>query len=349
VQEERLGTQSDRADSDGDGLADGVEALRTGTDPLDTDTRDTGVPDGDKDVDTDGLTHLREAVLGSDPLRADTDGDSAADGAEAAAGTDPTRRDTDVDGLDDGSEARLSTDPLDPDSDDDGVLDGFETYTTSAQVPGGAVSVALTGTGDEAQSVAFDPLTDDVRFQDLPGQVSDAYDITVGKRFSGARLQFRFDPAAVPGGDLDGLRVMYYDELAQTFLELDSQGVDAATGTAWADTTHFSTYVLFYIPDWNAVWTQEQGGGRDDSGEFKNLDVMLTLDSSGSMLWNDPGYVRRTAVKQFIDALVDGDRAGVVDFDSRALLLSPLTQDRAAAKTGWTGSTAGAARTSAPG
>ncbi|MDP9417817.1 MAG: hypothetical protein M3P48_08315 [Actinomycetota bacterium] len=82
VQEERLGTQSDRADSDGDGLADGVEALRTGTDPLDTDTRDTGVPDGDKDVDTDGLTHLREAVLGSDPLRADTDGDSAADGAE---------------------------------------------------------------------------------------------------------------------------------------------------------------------------------------------------------------------------------------------------------------------------
>ncbi len=60
---------------------------------------------------------------------------------------------------------------------------------------------------------------------------------------------------------------------------------------------------------------------------------MLTLDSSESMLWNDPGYVRRTAAKQFIDALVDGDRAGVVDFDSRALLLSPLTQDRAAAKT----------------
>ncbi len=48
---------------------------------------------------------------------------------------------------------------------------------------------------------------------------------------------------------------MYYDELAQTFLELDTQGVDPVTRTAWAKTSHFSTYVLFYIPDWNAVWT----------------------------------------------------------------------------------------------
>ena len=175
-------------------------------------------------------------------------------------------------------------------------------------------------------------MRDDTRFQNLPGQVSEAFDITVERAFSEARVSFRFDPASVPNGDLAGLRVMYYDELAQTFLELDTQGLDAVNGMAWAETTHFSTYVLFYIPAWNAVWTTTDGGGRDKTGQFKNIDVLLTLDSSGSMLWNDPSGIRRTAAKQLIDALVAGDRAGVVDFDSGARMWSALSSDFATVK-----------------
>lgn len=333
-QEQRLGTDGNSADSDGDGLTDGYEALHTGTDPLVVDTRATGMPDGDKDVDSDGLTHLAEAAAGTDPLAPDTDGDGLSDGSEIAGDTDPLKQDSDTDGLTDDSELRLGTDPRNPDTDDDALLDGFETYTTTAGSDDGGVSVALTGLGDVAGAASFDSLREDERFQALPGQVSDAFDITVPGVFTDARISFKYDPAAVPNGDVAGLRVMYFDELAQTFLELDTQGLDAATGTAWAQTSHFSTYVLFYIPDWNAVWTTtDEGDARGgDSGEFKNIDVMLTLDSSGSMSWYDPYGIRRTAAKQFIDALVPGDRAGVVDFDHYGRVLTGLTTDFAAAK-----------------
>lgn len=332
LQEQRLGTDPTRADTDGDGLSDGFEATRTGTDPLAVDTRSTGTPDGAKDVDGDGLSHLAEAKAGTDPLRADTDGDGLSDGQEVSAGTSPLKQDTDGDGLTDDSELRLGTNPLRADTDGDGVIDGFETYTTTAASAGNKVSVSTTGVGDVAGSADFDSLRDDTRFQNLPGQVSEAFDITVGRAFTEARVSFRFNPASVPNGDLAGLRVMYYDELAQTFLELDTQGLDAANGVAWAQTTHFSTYVLFYIPAWNAVWTTSDGGGRDNTGQFKNIDVMLTLDSSGSMNWNDPGGVRRSGAKQFIDALVAGDRAGVVDFDSGARMWSGLSSDFVAVK-----------------
>jgi hypothetical protein len=333
-QEQRLGTDGDSPDSDGDGLTDGYEALRTGTDPLVVDTRATGTADADKDVDSDGLTHLAEAAAGTDPLNPDSDGDGLTDGSEIAGGTDPRKQDSDTDGLTDDSELRLGTDPRNPDSDGDALLDGFETYTSTAGSDDGAVSVALTGVGDVAGSASFDSLREDERFQSLPGQVSDAFDITVPGAFTDARISFAFDPAAVPNGDLAGLRVMYYDELAQTFLELDTQGLDAATGTAWAQTSHFSTYVLFYLPAWNAVWTTTDGSSPrgPDSGEFKNIDVMLTLDSSGSMSWYDPRGLRRTAAKQFVDALVEGDRAGVIDFDGGARKLAGLTTDFPAVK-----------------
>ncbi len=55
------------------------------------------------DADRDGLTDAQEAVLGSDPMRVDTDGDGLDDFEEYVVRfTDPTRADTDEDGLDDG-------------------------------------------------------------------------------------------------------------------------------------------------------------------------------------------------------------------------------------------------------
>lgn len=331
--EKRAGSAPKVADTDGDGLSDGDEIHRTGTDPAHADTDGNGVTDGAEDTDGDGLSHLDEVTFGSDPLLADSDSDGLDDAAERRASTHPLRRDTDADGLGDASELEVGTDPLDPDSDDDGTLDGLEVYTTTAASEDGDVTVDLTGVGDVADSASFLDLGDDTRFQDLPGQMSDAVDIEVGDDFTAARLSFRFDPAQVPNQDYAGLRVMYYDPDARTFLELDSHGVDPAAGIAWADTTHFSTYVLFYIPNWQAVWTTTQQPGRGGpSGTFQNLDVMLTLDSSGSMSWYDPQGYRRTAAKIFIDALLEGDRVGVVDFDGSARMWSPLTSNFEAAK-----------------
>lgn len=114
-QEVALGTGIDDSDTDGDGLLDGNEVTKHGTDP----TR--------KDSDGDGLNDGREINLGTEPTEKDTDGDGLTDGEEVNEyDTDPLERDTDEDGLDDPRELELGTDPRDEDTDNDGVDDGTE-------------------------------------------------------------------------------------------------------------------------------------------------------------------------------------------------------------------------------
>ena len=160
----RLGTGTDpkRADTDGDGLADGDEfaegtspwnpdcdgdglldgdEIDAGTDPLDADSDNDGMPDGwevkyglnplqddaSRHADTDGLTNLREYQLGTDPTRNDTDGDGLNDNVEVDYGTSPILADTDGDGLDDYAERYGSTSATNADTDNDGLPDGWET------------------------------------------------------------------------------------------------------------------------------------------------------------------------------------------------------------------------------
>ncbi len=116
----RFGVDSD---SDGDGLADGVETLWTLTDPEKADS------------DGDGLSDGEEVAIGTDPLSADTDGDTMPDGWEAQYGLDPLSAvgDDGADGDPDGDflsnvmEMECGTDPSAADTDGDGLLDGEET------------------------------------------------------------------------------------------------------------------------------------------------------------------------------------------------------------------------------
>ncbi len=167
-------------DTDGDGLTDAQE-IAIGTNPNDADSDDDGVPDGlelnptddtdgdgvknvlDPDSDNDGLFDGTELGLpcgsiGTDasknrciadadngatktsPLLRDTDKGGVIDGNEDTnhnGKVDPGERnpnlssddgeiDSDGDGLPDIAEIALGSDPNDADSDDDGVLDGEE-------------------------------------------------------------------------------------------------------------------------------------------------------------------------------------------------------------------------------
>jgi outer membrane protein OmpA-like peptidoglycan-associated protein len=161
--EEKLGTDPNNPDTDGDGLSDGEEVNKYKTNPLNTDTdgdglsdyaevmtyktdpnkADTdgdGLSDGEEvnkyktdpnkaDTDGDGLSDYAEVMTyKTDPNKADTDGDSLNDGAEVNTyKTDPLKADTDGDGLNDGQEVTsLKTDPLNPDTDGGTVDDGIE-------------------------------------------------------------------------------------------------------------------------------------------------------------------------------------------------------------------------------
>ncbi len=56
-----------------------------------------------------------------------------------------------------------------------------------------------------------------------------------------------------------------------------------------------------------------------------NIDVLLVMDSSGSMKKTDPHNIRMSAARLFITLLGDMDRAGIVDFSEKSNLLISLT------------------------
>jgi len=150
-------TDPENADSDGDGVPDGVELGRTmavegsgcppligdadpstTTSPVEADSDGDGIADGAEDRNGNGAREPDEL----DPRLIDTDGDGLEDGIEDgnrngivdAGELDGTNRDSDGDGLADGVEDQNrdgvfdagETDPRVADTDGDGLLDGEE-------------------------------------------------------------------------------------------------------------------------------------------------------------------------------------------------------------------------------
>jgi hypothetical protein len=86
-------------------------------------------------------------VIVTDPLDPDTDDDGLLDGEEVNTYfTDPTLADTDGDGLNDGIELTAGTDPLITDSDSDGLSDGVEDANANGTVDVGETNPTLADT-----------------------------------------------------------------------------------------------------------------------------------------------------------------------------------------------------------
>ncbi len=122
-------TNPNRADTDGDGLADGLEnpdadgltnrqEYIAKTNPRRWDTDGDGTKDGSEDPDRDRLPNWFEFRAGTHPLRIDTDRDGVQDWAE----------DADRDGLSNRREYLIHTDPRKVDTDGDGWSDAAEYY-----------------------------------------------------------------------------------------------------------------------------------------------------------------------------------------------------------------------------
>jgi Bacterial TSP3 repeat len=101
--ESNLLTDPDNADSDSDGVLDGLEFLAN-SNPLDS----TSVP---IDADGDGLSDSVETSRGLNKNQSDTDGDGISDALEVILHCDPLEPDTDGDGIFDGKEYAIGSDP----------------------------------------------------------------------------------------------------------------------------------------------------------------------------------------------------------------------------------------------
>jgi len=119
-------------DIDGDGLPDDLENQMC-TDPNDADTDDDGILDGVEDANHNGLVDTNE----TDPCNIDTDGDGIQDGTELGYTLADIGSDTDTSIFQPDLDPTNTTNPLDPDTDGDGLSDGEEDTNHNGRVDPG--------------------------------------------------------------------------------------------------------------------------------------------------------------------------------------------------------------------
>ncbi len=323
--EEAFETDPNKKDTDNDGLSDYYELNWINTNPLVEDTDGNGVLDSDEDADGDGLTNAEEESLDLNPIYKDSDYDSITDYDEINIyGTDPNNDDSDGDGVIDGIEVMIGSDPLKAE-------DSFVTEASYGEISDETpvvVSVEAVTDAQGAGTLTIDNIdvTDNVLIsKSIPGYLGCAYDFSIEGNLSYATITFEYDSSLGTVGDSFNPCIYYFNEEEGTFEELDS--TINSDGTISAQVTHFSTYILLNKVAFDEVWENEIKSPDDSYSEMNCLDVVLVIDSSGSMSSNDSKKLRLTAAKSFVDKLGEDDRGAVIDFDSSATLYQGLTSD----------------------
>jgi hypothetical protein len=296
--ETAAGTNPNVADSDGDGVPDGLEPgwnLNTDLDgkknALDQDSDNDGVADGVEDANRDGYRQANETdVLVPDT---DTDADGIQDGTEKGITFVTDTVDTCELSTDAGcgsawlfkqdTDAIKTTNALDQDSDDDGVCDGTcSGFSEDADADG------LKDTGETDAAVA-DSDGDGIQDGTERGLVTPLKDTDVTK-FAPDK-----DPAATP---TDPTKV-------------DSENSGAGDGLADGveDKNHNGKVDL---GETNPTLMDTDGDGLNDGVEDGNHNGVQDKKADGTLLETDP-LSKDSDVDGRLDGDEDADRDGVVD------------------------------------
>jgi Mg-chelatase subunit ChlD len=146
---------------------------------------------------------------------------------------------------------------------------------------------------------------------------------------NGANLTFNLP--TLPNG-VTQPRLAYYNPTKQQLEMIPGQNWDAATNTLTAHLSHFSTYVLvdnsLFAQTWKDNLIRENSSNVGQPTTRDSIDFVFVIDSSGSMINNDPNDSRKDGVKGAIDTLTSNDLAAIVDFDDNVTLLQGLTNDK---------------------
>ncbi len=332
-----LGTDPNNSDSDGDGLSDLLEVDVLLYNPLAIDTDNDGINDGDEDFDQDELTNLFEQDNSLNMTESDSDYDDIDDGIELNETlTLPNDKDTDDDMLSDGDELKLGTDPLNPDSDGDGVFDGEERYEQTvekllnASNQNGLIEVSIdfeaTGNANNSTKIISLPKAKNT-ITDAPGIIGLPISIETSSLFDSAKLTLFYDENLLNNTMESNLRIFYFNEQTM-ILEPMETIVDEIRNTVSCNVSHFSIYLVLDEEKWQESWRDAIDYRSEEVKVSQFYDIVFAIDCSESMLDNDPLYLRSDAVREFINELLDDDKAGIVFFSSITEVACELTNDK---------------------
>jgi len=141
-----------------------------------------------------------------------------------------------------------------------------------------------------------------------------------------ARLTLPYQAQLLGGYPEADLRVHRLDEQSGLWVPVTAgQAIDTTADTISVDVTGFSTYAVLKVRD-AAAWEDFFAGVPVQCvGTSVPVDAAMVIDTSGSMASNDPQAQRVPAAKQFVATMRDTDRAGVITFDSSAVVRRSLT------------------------
>lgn len=329
-------------DSDGDSLEDSFEYNDSKTSLTKKDSDANGVTDDQEDLDKDDLTNLEEQQLSTFPFMDDSDQDGFLDGEEVHVyHTNPLNPDTDEDKLTDGMEPVFGTDPLNPNTKSQDLLDGelqvehvTETELTERDQKVNP-TVTIKTTAENATSLVITNVEDMFAnlSNDLPGYLGAPFDFETNEDFNEATLTFKYDQSLEDVTSNFRPEIYYYNEETEQLEKLANQDFDREKNTVSAQVKHFSTYILLNGVLFDEAWEREMRiPNTDEEGNVKNIDVVFSIDSSGSMSSNDRDSLRKEAASRFVDRLREEDRSAVVDFDNTARTLVELTSDKTKVK-----------------
>lgn len=305
-------TNPGNPDSDGDTLPDYEEMAILGTDVMKADTDGNGVSDADEDTDGDTLTNSKEILEHkTDPILVDSDGDALSDCDELHTHkTNPTLADTDEDGRDDGWELENGYDPL----------------TVNTDFPPEETPVPDHVTVESDGEVVITPLEDDLLVnEDTPGYIGvDPVQVELEQGHT-ADIHLEFDPSQM--NDDETPTLYYVNEETQNYEEVPS----TVSGDKVEATIQKSgVYVLLNSRFVEDVWTNDIFKP-SDMNKDGTIDVVFVVDRSQSMDSNDPNAIRKDVTKEFIRKLrPDKDQAAIVQFTAIAEVIMQLSNDQEA-------------------
>lgn len=169
-------------------------------------------------------------------------------------------------------------------------------------------------------------------FDGIPGMIpGTAVEVLSEEEITQGTLQLHFDPSSV--NPEEELAIVHFDEQDHTWDFPENQIIDITKGIASVTTSEFSPFILVRVKDFTAIWSKELVLPREPgNSNSQNVDIVLSIDGSGSMSWNDPSNLRFEAAGKFIDELLIADQVAVLGFDLSANLVQSLTTDHTLAK-----------------